>query len=182
MTGLSRVFDASRPPLTAPAGFAGVLGYIGRPKFTPHVWTIAEWERFTKLVKFPAWVPDLAVHAGDEAAAITAALDELGFGGKTGTVVIDYETAGAAEAAWHSHLAQALGHKGYAAMAYGSLSTVMGIGASEVWVADYDGNAVLEPAGMTVHAHQFRANVPYAGTELDYSVADAWLMARGFRG
>ncbi len=189
MTGLSQVFDAATPPPSAPPGSAGVLGYTGRPGKTPHVWTEDEWARFKKLTQFPAWVPDLTVHAGTEAALIIASLRQAGFHAAPASlsnphgylaVVIDYETAGQAEAPWHAHLADALGHAGYDALAYGSLSTVMTIGAAHAWTAAWDGNHTLEPGGMTVHAHQYAADVPGPGGALvDYSVADPWLMARG---
>ena len=50
--------------------------------------------------------------------------------------------------------------------------------ASDVWAAAWDGEAVI-PAGQTIHGHQDQANVPYAGTQVDYSVIDAWLYERG---
>lgn len=181
MTGLSRIFDASTPPQLAPAGCAGVLGYIGRPGFTPHVWMPAEWQRFAHLTQFPAWLPDFTQHAGAEATAIVTALKAAGWEPeknalRTLAVVIDYETSGAAEAEWHGNLADALGSVGYDAIAYGSLSSVVQIEAAHVWAADWNGEADLSGAGMTVHAHQYLD----AGS-VDYSVADDWLMARGLR-
>ena len=179
MTGLSRVFDAAVPPATAPAGCAGVLGYIGREGKTPHVWTPAEWARFAHLVQFPCWVPNLGNHSGAEANDIIDAL-HLAFGFVPGpahllAVVIDYETAGAAEAKWHAALADALGHRSLDAVAYGSLSDVIQIEAAHVWSALWDDQPALE-GGMTVHAHQYLST-----PSIDYSVVDAWLMARGLR-
>jgi hypothetical protein len=183
--GLSRVFDASIPPATAPPGCTGVLGYVGRAGRTPHVWTLTEWERFRHLVQFPCWVPDLSSHPGHEAAAIISALKVAGWpphgGALAPVVVIDYETAGGGEATWHSGLADELGRTGYNPVAYGSESTVMQIGASHVWVAAWDGKAVLEPGAMTVVAHQYTDNVAVDGTWLDYSACDTWLMDRGLR-
>jgi hypothetical protein len=127
-------------------------------------------------------VPDLGEHAGDEAAAAYDALMAAGWrvASRPLAVVIDYETAGAAEASWHAHLADWLGRHGFDAIAYGSLSSVMQIGAAHVWAADWDGLAALEPAGMTVHAHQYVAEVRVGDVDFaDYSVADDWLMNRG---
>ena len=55
---LYRCFDAAYPPKTAPPGMHAVLGYLGAPGRTPHVWTLAEWQRFAALRCFPCWVPD----------------------------------------------------------------------------------------------------------------------------
>ncbi len=49
-----KMFDASVPPASAPAGYRAVAGYIGGD--TPHVWTKAEWRRFDQLPKLPIWV------------------------------------------------------------------------------------------------------------------------------
>lgn len=179
MSGLQRVFDASTPPLAAPAGCAGVLGYVGRPGYTPHVWTPLEWGRFRALVQFPAYLPNIANHASLEAVdALIPLLKSAGWNGQDGprAVVIDYETLGSAEAAWHAELADVLGQHGFDAIAYGSLSDVVQIEAAHVWAADWNNETDLAPAGMTVHAHQYRN----AGA-LDYSVADEWLMGRGLR-
>lgn len=177
--GLSKVFDAATPPPTGMRECAGVLGYIGRPGLAARTWTPGNWQAFAHLAQFPAWVPDLANHAGTEANAIIGAARAAGFNAVPArplAVVIDYETAGQAQAAWHSHLAQALGAADFAAVAYGSLSSVMMIGAAHVWSADWDGLAAIEPAAMTVHAHQYAANVPIGSALVDYSVADQWLM------
>jgi hypothetical protein len=170
---LARVFDASTPPPQPVTGCAGVAGYIGRPGFTPNVWGIGAWERFDRLTQFPVWVPDLSVHAGTEAEAIMSALNIYGWGRGGMAVMVDYETSGAAEAAWHSDLSEALGSWHFDAVAYGSLSTVMSVAAAHVWVAAWDGLADI-PAGQTVHGHQY-ASYP----EFDLSVFDPWLMERG---
>src|SRR5258707_6133543 len=49
-----KMFDASVPPASAPAGYRAVAGYIGGD--TPHVWTEAEWRRFAQLHQLPIWV------------------------------------------------------------------------------------------------------------------------------
>src|SRR5260221_11947368 len=49
-----KMFDASVPPASAPAGYRAVAGYIGGD--TPHVWTKAEWRRFHQLPQLPIWV------------------------------------------------------------------------------------------------------------------------------
>lgn len=184
-TGLARAFDASTPPASTPPNCSAVLGYIGRPAHTPHVWTPAEWQRFKSLVQLPCWVPDLTQHASVEAIAILAALKEAGWpsGGASlaPAVIIDYETAGMTEAEWHAELADVLGHGGINTVAYGSLSTIMQVAAAHVWVADWDGTQQLDPAGQTVMAHQYAADIPYDGTKVDYSVVTQWLIARGLR-
>ena len=63
-------------------------------------------------------------------------------------------------------------------VAYGSLSTVLMNAAVDVWAASWNGEAVVPP-GQTIHGHQDQADVPFAGTRVDYSVVDAWLFERG---
>ena len=175
MTGLHKVFDASYPPTLSRGSCEGVLGYIGRPGYTPHVWTPEEWNRLYHLVQFPCWLPDFSVHAGIEADLIAATLNNYGWHGDGLAVIIDYETRGLPEAPWHANLADALAQKhGFTAVAYGSLLTVVQTEANHLWAADWDGNPRLDPAGQTVHAHQY-----LAGTAYDLSVADDWLMSHG---
>lgn len=184
MTGLSKVFDAATPPSTVPPGCTGALGYIGRPGFAARTWVRSDWMMFAHLAQFPCWVPKLTNHAGLEAGAITQAAIRAGFAATAArplAVVIDYEANGAAEATWHADLADALGAVHYDAIAYGSLSSIMAMGAAHVWTAAWDNSAHLEPDAMTVHAHQYLAGVIIGGTQVDYSIADPWLMSRALR-
>jgi hypothetical protein len=184
MTGLYRVFDAAVPPAVTPPGCLGVLGYLGREGYAYRVWTPADWKQHTGpgIVQFPCWVPNLRGNPQQEADTLLSYMHDAGFTPSTGHIlaaVIDYETTGISAAGWHSALTQELGRYSVDGIAYGSLSTVVQIEAAHLWVASWDGNATFDPAGQTVHAHQYAGNVAYAGTTVDYSVADNWLMSRG---
>ena len=177
MTGLYRVFDAATPPVQAPPGCQGVLGYIGG-KRAAHVWTLAEWQRFAVLVQFPAWVPDLtAEQPVPSAVAACHTMQSIGwapFQAAKRVIVCDLETDVAR--GWYAQFAAEVEQQGFTSVAYGSLSTVLENAAADVWVAAWDGSATLL-AGQTIHAHQYAA-----GQSLDFSVADEWLFARGGQG
>lgn len=182
MTGLHRVFDAAYPPAEAPPGCDSVLGYIGGQRAT-NIWTLEEWERFGRLAQFPAYVPDFTAEDPHQAAdRACRAMMQLGWApGQPNlrAVVCDLETL--VQRSWYSLFAAAVAGQGFTAVAYGSLSTVLENAASDVWAAAWDGSAVLLP-GQTVHAHQYQAGVSFGGTQVDYSVADDWLFARGGQG
>lgn len=175
--GLHWVFDAAYPPAAAPPGCTGVLGYIGG-KRAANVWTLEEWQRFGRLVQFPCYVPDLAAEKPGFA-ALNACLfaKHLGWApwqSAKRVIVCDLETE--VVPAWYAQFAGEVEHQGFTACAYGSLSTVLGNAASDVWAASWDGSAVLLP-GQTIHAHQYQA-----GQSVDLSVVDDWLFARGGQG
>jgi hypothetical protein len=178
---LYRVVDAAYPPGTPPPGCQGVLGYIGGSRAT-NVWTRDQWLPFAHLHQFPAWVPattDNPVEAGQFA---VRAARELGWAPKPSVagwqrvIVIDLETI--EDRAWYAQCAAAITGGGFIPVAYGSLSTVLANAASDVIAADWDGQAVIPP-GQTIHGHQDQANVPYDGTQVDYSAIDEWLYDRG---
>lgn len=181
---LHKVFDASTPPQSAPPGAEGVLGYIGRPGFTPHVWTAGEWDRFDHLVQFPAWLPDLNHDAQLDAMMAVAAAKDLGWAAfepepHTRLILFDGETSQIP--AWYERWAAEVASGGFFAVDYGSLSTVFGNAAYDVWAADWNGFPQLEP-GQTVHGDQYAAGIAWQGTRVDLSVVDDTLFARGGRG
>jgi len=174
---LYRMFDASEPPQRAPGGCQLVMGYIGREGYTPHVWTIPEWQRFAGFRQVPIWVPDLGASPAAEAQAATSAAFGLGWA-KGRAIVIDFETAGAPERSWWDACADAIDVAGMTGVAYGSASTVFQLDAGLdglVGVADWDGEEDLEPQQSVVF-HQYQANKQLPGGGLiDLSIADEWL-------
>ena len=177
-----KVFDAAVPPETAPAGFAGAMGYIGGN--TPHVWTPAEWRRFEHLSQFPVWVPNLTADAGAQGVAAANAMKKLGWAAflpepDRRVLIIDLEAAQVP--AFYRNMAISVEAEGFVPVAYGSLSTVLENAASHVIAAHWDVIPVIPP-GQTLHGLQYEANIPFGSTMLDYSVFDAWLFARGGRG
>jgi hypothetical protein len=176
---LYRVFDAAYPPPVAPPGCAGVLGYIGGSR-AAHVWPASAWLPFRGLRQFPCWVPALTDAPGEAGQFAVRAALELGWapGPKVGprVIVCDLETL--EDRAWYALWASAVSAGGFVPVAYGSLSSVLGNAASDVWAAAWDGEQVI-PAGQTIHGHQDQADVAFAGTRVDYSVVDSWLFERG---
>ena len=176
---LYRVFDAAYPPPVAPPGCAGVLGYIGGSR-AAHVWPGSAWLPFRGLKQFPCWVPALTDDAREAGLFACRAARALGWapGPKVGprVIVCDLETD--TSRAWYALWAAAVSGGGFVPVAYGSLSTVLGNAASDVWAAAWDGEQVIPP-GQTIHGHQDQADVAFAGTRVDYSVVDVWLYERG---
>jgi hypothetical protein len=176
---LYRVFDAAYPPPAAPPGCAGVLGYIGGSR-AAHVWPATAWAPFKALRQFPCWVPAMTDNPHEAGQFAVRAARELGWapGPKVGerVIVCDLETT--ENRYWYVQWAAEVAAGGFVPVAYGSLSTVLQNAASDVWAADWDAQAVI-PAGQTIHGHQDQADIPYSGTQVDYSVVDEWLYERG---
>lgn len=185
LAGLYKCFDAAYPPASPVPGCAAAAGYIGAEGKTPHVWTVREWEVFSKLTLFPIWVPDLTVPPVKEAMDILHFMHLAGFpvdvNGVIQAVIIDYETTGAPAIGFHGQLADQLGKYRTEAVAYGSLTSVVQIEAAHVWSAEWNDVPSLNQWSQTVHAHQYEANVPWANTRVDYSIVDGYLMQRGYR-
>jgi hypothetical protein len=174
---LYKVFDAAVPPATAPPGAQAVLGYIGRPGQTPHVWTLPEWQRFGRLRQFPCWVPDLTAPGNIEADAAIEAAMMLGWApGQPNprAIVCDLETHEVP--AWYNSWAAGIIDRGFTPVAYGSLSAVLANAADDVWAADWNDVPRLQP-GQTIHGTQY-----VAGGAVDWSVIDSWLWDRGGEG
>src|SRR5215469_9895656 len=171
---LHKCFDAAFPPQTASPGAQAVLGYLGRAGQTPHVWTLAEWQRFAHLRQFPAWVPDFGNDPDHEAVAATIAMLDHGWAPgqpDTRAIVCDLETQVRPD--WYQKWADRIGSEGFVSVAYGSLSTILQNAAAHLWVAVWDGDPVIEP-GQTINAHQYDS-LP----AVDLSVIDQWLWDRG---
>ena len=176
---LYRVFDAAYPPATPPPGCTGVLGYIGGSR-AAHVWPAAAWKPFHALRQFPCWVPSTSDNPAEAGQFAVRAARELGWapGPSVGARVIVCDLETIEDRAWYATFAAEVTAGKFTSVAYGSLSTVLQNAADTIWAADWNGEAVI-PAGQTLHGHQDQANVPYAGTQVDYSVIDAWLYQLG---
>jgi len=175
MSHLHHMFDAAYPPLEPYPGCQGVAGYLGGN--TPHVWTLDEWLRFKDLRQLGIWVADLGASAADSGAAAAAAAKALGWrphAETTRAIVLDLETA--VDPAWVNAYANAVEAAGYQTWVYGSESTVVqNPPRAGYWIASWDDVPSLEPIADIV-AHQYSANVSWAGTAVDLSVVggDAW--------
>lgn len=174
---LIHAVDAAFPRLDAiPAQATVVLGYVGAPGFTPHIWTLAEVAavRAAGRAWWPIWVPQQggvmsAATGQNAAAAMLAALPPYAVSAAT-PCFFDVEQnsweasasgARAAIAAFKSAM-HAAGH----AHAYGYVPH----GAGMDWIASWTNS---EPASLPagVIGQQYRS----AGA-WDYSVFDAALI------
>ncbi len=118
-----KMFDASVPPASAPAGYRAVAGYIGGD--TPHVWTEAEWRRFDQLHKLPIWVRSNPTQVDAEADAFGALQRLYQLRVPRGiTVAIDLETA--VDSGYVRRFHSVMRWAGFYAWVYGSASTVFG--------------------------------------------------------
>lgn len=181
MTGLHKVFDAAFPPSSAPPWAQGACGYVWRKGYATNVWQPASWLPFAHLRQFPLAVPDLNNTPAAEAAGITAAVTALGWAPhlpepNTRAIIIDGETS--IFPAWYEETAGLIGEAGFVAVDYGSLNYVVANAASDLFVADWNDVAALQP-GQTIHGDQYQAGIPWLDTQVDASVFDDWLFNRG---
>jgi hypothetical protein len=176
---LYRAFDAAYPPATPPPGCQAVFGYIGGSRAL-HTWPAAAWAPFKGLRQIPYWVPAVTDNPAEAGQFAVRAARELGWapGPKVGPRVIGCDLETIIAPAWYADWAHAVTMGGFQPFAYGSLSTVLQNAASDVVAAAWNGEAVIPP-GQTIHGHQDQANIPYGGTQIDYSVIDDWLYERG---
>lgn len=180
-------FDAANPPGRVPPGMRVAMGYIGRPGFTPHVWSVPQWQVFARIPQIPYWVPNLSAPPAAEAQAAATAAKDLGWaphmpGAKKRAIVFDFETAeGPYDRAWWADCGAHLEEWGFTDVAYGSLSTVLELAATDLIVADWDGDPVIMP-GQTIRGHQYQAGVAFDGTSIDYTMIDQWLYDRAGQG
>lgn len=180
---LYRIIDAAFPPLEVPPGTDGVLGYVGEVGFTPHVWTVAEWDRFAELGQFPAWLPNLSLPADVDADNAIAAVQALGWAVEpkpfTRAVVLDLETGKYPD--WSLEWGTRVARRGYWPDDYGSMSTLLGNAAYDYWAADWDGIPLLQP-GKRINGDQYAAGIAWENTTIDVSVVDLELWNRRGRG
>ena len=162
-----KMFDASEPPASAPAGYRVVAGYIGGD--TPHVWTEAEWRRFGRLHKLPIWVRSNPREVNAEADAFGALQRLYELRAPRGiTVAIDLETA--VDAPYVRKFHSVMRWAGFHVWVYGSASTVFGNPAVDgYWVADWAGK------GPFMYPHRMVKATQYAnGPNYDSSLVKHW--------
>ena len=170
---LEYMFDAAYPSEKPYPGCAAVAGYIGGN--TPHVWSLAEWQRFAHLRQLPIWVAyGMSLPAVEQAKRAAAAAVALGWAAHHAVervIALDEETA--TDRAFVAAFAAELHVEGFGCWPYGSQSSIFGDPSEDgVWMALYDGKAGLENFPHVV-AHQYAANVAWMGGAVDLSVVSA---------
>lgn len=170
---LFRMFDAAYPPATAYPGCQAVAGYIGGN--TPHVWTQAEWLRFSSLRQLPVWVGYLEDDPVQHARSAAAAAQALGWRpfrpGTWRAIVADMEAQ--MDEPWLLAFGTELQSLGFLCWPYMSLSALPSVPPGyTVWLADWNGVPAIPPVHDVI-AHQYQPNVAWDGTAVDLSVVDA---------
>jgi hypothetical protein len=171
---LYRMFDASRPPAEPFPGCYAVAGYIGGN--TPHVWTLAEWQRFGHLRQLPIWVADLrptGLSAYGQAHAAVSAAEDLGWAPnrhERRAIGLDLETAEVPD--FVAVFAEVLHLAGFSCWPYGSAAFLFANPTEDgYWVAEYPGpGPVIRYPGEDVVAHQYAADVAWRDGAVDLSV------------
>lgn len=173
------MFDASLPPGRPYPGCAAVAGYIGGN--TPHVWTLAEWLMFHDLAQLPIWVGYREADPVGHARSAAAAARKRGWAAfhqpKWRAIVLDQETE--VDEPWIAAFGHELQAAGFLCWPYNSVSVVAAGGdpaGYSLWLPTWDGVRALPPYPNVVAA-QYRADVPFDGTQVDLSVVDSAALA-----
>lgn len=173
---MQNMFDAAFPPAQAPPGFHAVAGYIGG--VTPHVWTGAEWSRFSHLHRLPIFVPGQAIGGHDSAPVDAGLIMERIYDLKIprgAPIVLDMETH--ADKPFDIEVADHLHFFGYKVWIYGSRTTIINNPPCDgEWVADYTHVPHMVP-GANVKATQWTDAM--AGKPFDQSLV-RWLAFETF--
>lgn len=171
---LTLAFDAAFPPLNAYPNAGAVLGYLGGN--TPHVWTPDEWRRFQNLKQMGIWVgyqeSDPVGHGNDAAsAALSLGWTPNGNGATRRGIVLDFETE--IDPSWVKSYADTVNSRGFDTFVYGSESFVLQNPVrSGRWIALYNDQPNI-PGDPGAVAHQYEADVPWNGTQVDLSVVSS---------
>ena len=175
---LYRMFDAAFPPPSAYPGCQAVAGYIGGN--TPHVWTVAEWQRFSHLVQFPIWVGYNEADPVGHAQLCVETMHSFGwaaFRPQRRAVILDEETQ--VDAAWVDEFAGVIWGAGFETFMYGSLATILHDPPKEGYlIADWNDVPAIPPYPNVIGC-QYSPNVPWQGTQVDLSVITADMLAHG---
>ena len=181
---LFRMFDASVPPDKPYPACQAAGGYIGGN--TPHVWTLDEWLRFRHLRQLPIWTADFTPGApspaeqGHLAARAAVALGWRAHAPHRRVIVIDMETS--EDGAMITGFTGACHEDGFVVWPYGSKSSIYADPSADgLWVAAWDDIAGLENMA-DIMAHQYAADIPFGGTQIDLSVMSGEAYARLGRG
>jgi hypothetical protein len=176
-------YDASHPPAKPFPGSQFCCGYLGHTGYTPHVWTAAEWNAASSngtLRMLPIWLPDRSNTPALEATAAAAAAVALGWTRHIGRALcLDSETS--TDAQWIAAFGHALAQDGFTLIDYRSVSALsVNPSGYRTWAADYS----LPPAGWTdaQSGFQYRADIPWDGTQVDVSIFDDELFGMLGRG
>lgn len=171
---LTLAFDAAFPPLNPYPNAGAVFGYLGGN--TPHIWTPDEWRRFQNLKQMGIWVgfneADPVGHGNDAVqAARSLGWTPNGNGATRRGIIIDFETE--IDPAWIKSYADTVNSGGYDTFVYGSESFVLQNPVrSGRWIALYNDQPNI-PADPGALAHQYVADVPWDGTQVDLSVVSS---------
>ncbi len=161
-----KMFDAAYPPQTAPEGYQVAAGYIGGD--TPHVWTKAEWERFSHLRRLPIFTRSApAGHSGT--ADAFAAIAQLYAIGAPREIAVVWDLEAAVAPAYVNEVHAVMEWAGLYLWLYGQASTVFrNPVCNGYWPANWEGAPFMD-SHDDVRATQYAS-----GPEFDSSEIKLW--------
>ena len=181
--GLYRMFDAAYPPVQPFPGCQAVAGYIGGN--TPHVWTLAEWQRFAGLVQFPIWTGYQRTNGAADGQAAAQLMHQLGWNPGSPyrrAVILDMEDE--PNGAYGDGFGSAVWAAGYQTFVYEDLARLLAGGnppKEGYLVADWTNVPSIPPYDNVVGC-QYAGNVPWEGGAVDLSVITDQMLAHGGTG
>lgn len=161
-----KMFDAAYPPQTAPEGYQVAAGYIGGD--TPHVWTRAEWDRFSHLRRLPIFTRSAPAGHSGTADAFAALAQLYAIGAPRGIAVV-WDLEAAVAEAYLNEVDAVMSWAGFLVWIYGQASTVFkNPECHGYWPADWTGDPFMH-SGDNVRATQYAS-----GPDWDSSLVKEW--------
>ena len=177
-TGLIHAIDASTPPASAtelPDGTEAVLGYLGSPGSTPHIWTKEEWQPFEHLMQMGIWVADFNINPVKQARQAADAAHSLGWFRKGPAafraVLGDFEAV--KDPAWIGEWGIQLRNDGYIALGYESDGVLNANPRLDGVVLAQPNQPPRVPRGQLIVGRQYKWNVQAGNTQVDLDVFDS---------
>jgi hypothetical protein len=161
-----KMFDAATPPAKAPDGYQVAAGYIGGD--TPHVWTRAEWGRFSHLRRLPIFTRSSPAGHSGTADAFAAIAQLYAIGAPRG-IPVAWDMESAVAESYLNEVDAVMSWAGFLVWVYGQASTVFrNPECHGFWPADWTGAPFLS-------SHEGTRATQYAsGPDWDSSLVKEW--------
>ena len=176
-TGLIHAVDASTPPADAkdlPAGTEAVLGYLGSPGRTPHIWSAYQWHPFEHLLQMGIWVCDFNESPVKQARQAANAAHALGWSRHlfdTRGIIGDFEAVN--DPAWIGEFGLKLREDGYVPLGYESSSVLNANPRLDGIILAQPNQPPVVPHGQLIIGRQYKWGVQAGSTTVDLDVFDS---------
>lgn len=178
-------FDAAHPPSRAYPGTQVACGYLGPDGFTPHVWSLEEWNLCNEggvLRSLGIWLADFSATPGGQARAASEAAIALGW--KPHAEVLRFITLDSEvslDVMWIRDFAESLFTLGFLAFDYRSISAqVQSPSGLDEWSARWD--VPPGPFSAKQEGFQYEEDVSFDNTLLDLDLFSQLAFDRFGRG